>query len=220
MTKQRTFKTPKGTELPLADIKGRAYLQVAHRLVWFREEHADWMIDTEIIEVNEKHAVMRAYIKDENGRQIATAVKQEDVQGFPDFIEKAETGAIGRALAMCGYGTQFTPELDEGERLADAPTQPARKATPYVVKRTPAQPATVPDKRPASPQQITLIGKLREEKLLPMPLGENLETMTSFEANTLIQKLMATPKQEPAQPTLPEGETETVPEFTDADVPQ
>ncbi len=33
------------------------------------------------------------------------------------------TGAVGRALAMCGYGTQFSPELDEagGGRFADSP---------------------------------------------------------------------------------------------------
>ncbi len=31
------------------------------------------------------------------------------------------TGAVGRALAYCGYGTQFAPELEEGNRLADAP---------------------------------------------------------------------------------------------------
>lgn len=33
------------------------------------------------------------------------------------------TGAVGRALAMCGYGTQFSPELDEASsgRFADSP---------------------------------------------------------------------------------------------------
>ncbi len=32
------------------------------------------------------------------------------------------TGAVGRALAYCGYGTQFAPELEEGSgRTADAP---------------------------------------------------------------------------------------------------
>ena len=43
--------------------------------------------------------------------------------GFPDYIEKAETGAIGRALAMCGYGTLQAPEFDEQDRLADAPIE-------------------------------------------------------------------------------------------------
>jgi len=40
---------------------------------------------------------------------------------FPDFIEKSETKAIGRALAALGYGTQHAADLDEGMRVADAP---------------------------------------------------------------------------------------------------
>jgi hypothetical protein len=42
---------------------------------------------------------------------------------FSVYIEKAETGSIGRALAMCGYGTLQAPEFDEQERLADAPVE-------------------------------------------------------------------------------------------------
>lgn len=115
---------------------GREYLPVAARLVWFREEHPDWGIVTDPMEINqgEQYAIFRASIFNEEGRLIATATKREDVRGFPDYLEKAETGSIGRALALCGYGTQFAAELDEGERLADAPrpatsgksAQPAR----------------------------------------------------------------------------------------------
>ena len=49
--------------------------------------------------------------------------EKETEIGFPDYIEKAETGAIGRALAMCGYGTLQAPEFDEQDRLADAPLE-------------------------------------------------------------------------------------------------
>jgi hypothetical protein len=50
---------------------------------------------------------------------IATARKKETEIGFPDYLEKAETGAVGRAFAMCGYGTLRAPEFDEQDRLAD-----------------------------------------------------------------------------------------------------
>jgi hypothetical protein len=70
---------------------------------------------------------MIAIIKDASGRIIATARKRETENGFPDYIEKAETGAVGRALAMCGYGTLQAPEFDEGERLADAPFAQEKK---------------------------------------------------------------------------------------------
>jgi hypothetical protein len=117
----RTFKTKKGTELPISDIKGKDYLLVAHRIVWFREEHPEWSILTESVVFNEKQAVFKATIVNEKGNIVATAHKQEDPRGFGDYMEKAETGAVGRALALVGYGTQFAPDLDEGDRLADSP---------------------------------------------------------------------------------------------------
>lgn len=114
--------TPKGTKLPLMDIHGKKYLQVAYRLVWFREEHPNWAIKTGIIKLAKGAVIMQAKIFNETGSLIATAHKREDIKGFTDYIEKAETGAIGRALGMCGYGTQYEPEFDEGdERIADAP---------------------------------------------------------------------------------------------------
>lgn len=117
-----SFKTPKGTTLPLLDLKGKSYLQVAHRIQWFREEHPNWCIRTDLRYFEPgKYAVTCATICNEKSEVIATAHKHETMEGFYDFIEKSETGAIGRALALCGYGTQFTDDLEEGERLADAP---------------------------------------------------------------------------------------------------
>ena len=120
----RNYRTTKGTELPLLNLRGKEYLEVKYRLVWFREDHADWSIETDLVSVTDVSAYAKATIKDEKGRVIATSHKFESVQGFPDFIEKAETGSIGRALALIGYGTQFcADELDEGDRIVDAPVQ-------------------------------------------------------------------------------------------------
>lgn len=123
----RSFKTEKGTELPLLNLRGKEYLEVKYRLVWFREDHPDWAIETELISVTDVSAYAKATIRDEKARIIATSHKFERIQGFPDFIEKAETGAIGRALALIGYGTQFcADELDEGSRIVDAPASPVK----------------------------------------------------------------------------------------------
>lgn len=104
---------------------GRTYLPVSARIVWFREEHPDWSIETEAVEINheKQYAIFRARICDADGKLMATGTKKEDVKGFGDYIEKAETGSVGRALALCGFGTQFSPELDEstGSRFADSP---------------------------------------------------------------------------------------------------
>ena len=99
------------------------YLPVAARIAWFRREHPDWSIITKTIDAANKAIVMKAVIKDASGRIIATARKRETEIGFPDYIEKAETGAIGRALALCGYGTLQAPDFDEQERLADTPIE-------------------------------------------------------------------------------------------------
>jgi hypothetical protein len=119
-----SFKTPKGTELPFLNLKGKEYLQVAHRLLWFREEHPTWSIKSEIVEITDAFAIMKAIIINDDGSLIQTAHGHEDKKDFNDFIEKAETKAIGRALGMAGYGTQFAPEFDEQHRLVDSPQEP------------------------------------------------------------------------------------------------
>lgn len=148
----KTFKTPKGTELPLLDLRGKDYLQVAHRIVWFREERPLWRIQTEIHFTNDTQSIVRATILDEHGNIMAQGTKSETAKGFADHLEKSETGSIGRALALCGFGTQFAPEFDEGERLADSPLprhepQPRQASvkapgfvnTPFVSKHTDKQ---------------------------------------------------------------------------------
>jgi hypothetical protein len=99
------------------------YLPVAARIAWFRREHPYWSLITKVEKWGDKAVVMKAIIKDVTGQVIATARKKETEIGFPDYIEKAETGAIGRALAMCGYGTLQAPEFDAQDRLADAPLE-------------------------------------------------------------------------------------------------
>ena len=104
------------------------YLPVAPRIAWFRKDHPYWTIITKVEKWGDKAVVMKAIIKDVTGQIIAMAMKKETEIGFPDYIEKAETGAIGRALAMCGYGTLQAPDFDEQERLADMPVEKAKNA--------------------------------------------------------------------------------------------
>lgn len=105
----------------LTKIKGKDYLEVKWRLVWFRKEKPEWTIETEIAERGDGWVVMKAFIKNDKGKIIATGHKAETKTGFADYLEKAETGAVGRALAMVGYGTQFAPDFEEENRIVDAP---------------------------------------------------------------------------------------------------
>lgn len=117
----KTFRTPKGTELPLESIRGKDYLSVQNRILWFNEEKDGWKIETNIVHLDNEKATMMAVIKDPQGIIVRQAHKSEDKAGFPDFMEKAETGAIGRALGFLGYGTAYALELEEGERIVDSP---------------------------------------------------------------------------------------------------
>lgn len=127
----KTIRTEKGTELPILNLKGKDYLQVAHRLVWFRERHPDWSIETDYVFQNESSAFCRAVIKDGQGRIMATSHKEESLKDFAlGYREKAETGSIGRALALCGFGTQFEPEFDEGHRVVDSPMSDPQRILP------------------------------------------------------------------------------------------
>lgn len=124
----------------------RDYLPVQWRLVWFRQECPTGTIETELVHLDldketeeetyvwnaEKRrsekvikaarglAIFRATARDGKGG-VATGTKMEKAASFPDWLEKAETGSIGRALAALGYGTQFAPELNEEHRIVDSP---------------------------------------------------------------------------------------------------
>lgn len=154
---KRVFKTAKGTEIPLLNLKGKEYLQVAHRLIILDETHKNYTVDSEMVQLTDTSAVVRSTITifDDNGKVIrkSTSTKKETQKDFPDFIEKAETGSLGRALALVGIGTQFcVQDLEEGNRLADAPvfakeevksySAPSTFTKPIAAKSTPVKAET------------------------------------------------------------------------------
>lgn len=136
-----TFKTPKGTNIELIKLKNKDYMLVVHRLLWMNEEVKSFSIDTEYLKLEDTYAICKATVRffDENGKIVksATATKKETAKDFPDFVEKVESSAIGRSLAMLGYGTaQSLADFDETtsngkevNRLADAPVTPPQQKT-------------------------------------------------------------------------------------------
>jgi uncharacterized protein YbdZ (MbtH family) len=97
----------------LSNFDGRDYLEVKWRIMWLRSEHPDARIATEIVQHNEEagFALFRAEVEIPSGGK-STGWGSETVRDFHDYIEAAETKALGRALASLGYGTQFCTDYD------------------------------------------------------------------------------------------------------------
>jgi hypothetical protein len=108
----------------------RMYLPVRWRLVWLREQAPEAVITTTLLERTDTFALFRAQITLPDGGASATGHGSETKADFGDFIEKAETKSIGRALAALGYGTQFASDLDEGQRIVDSPITPRPASIP------------------------------------------------------------------------------------------
>ncbi len=124
-------------------LQGKKYLPARRRVQWFRGDHPDWTITTSIVELDwqDGHTVIRADVLNQEGRLIASGMKSETRKGFADFVEKAETGAIARAVAIAGYGTEDALDLDEGG-VSDSPigrqSQPEQRGF-SVPRAVPAQ---------------------------------------------------------------------------------
>lgn len=107
----------------LTKVGGSDYLEVKWRLVWLRDTHPDASIETELVSHQDQFAIFRARVSIPD-RGTATGWGSEGYSDFRDYIEKAETKAIGRALAALGFGTQFCPDFDFGAgggRVVDSP---------------------------------------------------------------------------------------------------
>lgn len=159
-------------------LQGKEYLPVAPRVVMFRQDHPDWSIVTQTVQVGDDHYVIAEISRPEDGgysRVIATAHKRvrTNAKGPAALwpLETAETGAIGRALALCGYGT-LAGDLDEGEELADSP-QPAVGAA-----EEPGEPEDVGD---AADTWVKKLGRIRSAKTLDKALAEAREYLAGLE---------------------------------------
>lgn len=90
------------------DIKGKEYAEVNQRIKAFRSVYPVGTIETEILSNTNGVCVIKATVKDEAGKILATGHAYE-VEGSSfinktSYLENSETSAIGRALGMCGFG--------------------------------------------------------------------------------------------------------------------
>jgi hypothetical protein len=108
------------------------YLEVKYRVLMFREKYPHGILTTEevCVDLERGYARYKAMVEDGEGGK-ATGYGTETTADFTDYAERAETRAVGPALALLGFGTQFVgQDLSEGEHVADAPVQGDRSSAP------------------------------------------------------------------------------------------
>jgi hypothetical protein len=97
-------------------LAGKDYLEVCWRLVWAQMDNDTVDIITELVDLrmgDEGAKTDFALFKAEvniPGKGKYVAYGSETRGDFLDFIEKAGTKAVGRALGLAGYGTQFADD--------------------------------------------------------------------------------------------------------------
>lgn len=111
------------SEIKPTDIKGKNYALVSDRIKAFRKVCPNGCITTKIISLQNGNVLMQATVTDEDGKMLGTGYAQEKEGGSfinkTSFIENAETSAIGRALGICGFGTNLD-SLASAEEVANA----------------------------------------------------------------------------------------------------
>lgn len=153
-------------------VGGAEYLEVKWRLLWLRTYDPGASIRTELVSHENNVAVFKAhvYLTDSSGD--ATGYGSEGYDDFRDYLEKAETKAIGRALAALGFGTQFTPDFDfsdDGQKVVDAPVRPPaqRQSGAQQFPQNQGQQANRPPAQPGTgitERQISFIAQMAKEK--------------------------------------------------------
>lgn len=164
----------------LSKVKGQDYLEVKWRIAWMRHEHPDARLDTELVSHDHGRAIMRARVEIPGGG-VASGWGSETETNFENYIEKAETKAIGRALTALGYGTPGNADNED----ADVQLAPVQQLT---------------HSNDATPPQRARIKRLAEEigldpvslnALVHQHTGNGFEVMNKRQASGMIDLLEA-----------------------------
>jgi hypothetical protein len=189
-------------------------------LMWLRDKYPRASVTTELVKLLEKQAIFKCEIdaRTDNGG-VATGWGSETEGDFRDFIEKAETKAIGRACAALGLGTQFAQDHDYGgpdiaqrfannqHAIVDAPVarrppsegrelRQERQYSQVAAKPTGVAPGNV--NQPATERQVKFIYALAREAGLDEPelatwsqelYQKGVDDLNRRDAGTLIEAL-------------------------------
>jgi hypothetical protein len=143
-------------------FQGRDYLPVTARLAWLVSAYPSYSITTLVdTDVKPPRATAHVRIYKDDGTLLreATAIKVGAGAGAANTPMGVETGAVGRALGMLGFGTMQAGEdfEEDGEVMGGIADSPVERKAPPVASRaalsglTPASKIGAPKPAPAAP---------------------------------------------------------------------
>tara|TARA_R100000988_G_scaffold82643_1_gene45755 strand:- start:376 stop:921 length:546 start_codon:yes stop_codon:yes gene_type:complete len=95
-------------KLKTVNIKGKQYVEVNERLIYFRKNYPKFTLTSEVLEKTDKSILILATILDEKGRAIADGMAEEEKGSSfinkTSYVENCQTSAWGRALGNFGIG--------------------------------------------------------------------------------------------------------------------
>lgn len=92
------------------NIKGKEYITVNERLIFFRSQpqYKGWRISEEVVSLDDKEGLFKVTIINPDGFEMAVAHAQEyrdsSYINKTSFVENGFTSALGRALGYLGIG--------------------------------------------------------------------------------------------------------------------
>ena len=119
-------------------IKGKQYAEVNQRIKVFRMLFPNGCIETEILSLENCVCVMKATVRDEEGKVLGTGTAYEhEGSSFinsTSYIENCETSAVGRALGMVGIGIDVSVASAEEMQNAILQQEMTQKASEPKIK--------------------------------------------------------------------------------------
>jgi hypothetical protein len=128
------------------NIKGKAYVEVSQRILYFRTapEYRGWSMETELISYDDQSCIIRAVAKNPDGRIMAVGHAQEDRSSSminkTSYIENGESSAWGRCLANLGIGIETSIASYEEVDMAIAKQNLSARPQPATAPRPAPQP--------------------------------------------------------------------------------
>lgn len=164
-------------------IKGKDYVQVSDRIIYFNETYSNGSISTQIVgDAHSDMIIVKATVLPDSSNLYrkftgySQAVWGDGMVNKTAALENAETSAVGRALAMLGIGV--IDSVASSDEVNKATSDPRFKDNKTYQKAMNTDYAT--------DAQINAINKMIKSGKLSESVAKNMSSMTKQEASDLI----------------------------------